>query len=303
VELLVVIGIIALLISILLPALSKARTAAMKVQCSSQLHSIGQAVQIFSQAHHGRVPDTQCVAWTNSTGGAWWPSWIYGPDFFELEKYLGGHPRASTSGAASGPTAGEREFICPFHLAKDPNADNLYSVFLGGTSNGWGAEPDCRAQSVTSNFRPLPAGVIPTDPEPGDNYFAQFVQTDYFCCGTNPCANNGGPSSYSHNRFEPQEVYFITDRANYGVGPVGSFGYLTLGLSKYNNNPPYLSDCIFMQNGVPSFNHGKQWRLDQSGNSVGDINVNVLFLDGHVDNKRPENTPCLPYGGGIYFYF
>jgi prepilin-type N-terminal cleavage/methylation domain-containing protein/prepilin-type processing-associated H-X9-DG protein len=56
VELLVVIGIIALLISILLPALGRAREAANAVKCSSNLHSIGQGIAIYIDEYKGAIP-------------------------------------------------------------------------------------------------------------------------------------------------------------------------------------------------------------------------------------------------------
>src|SRR4051794_1599603 len=55
VELLVVIGIIALLISILLPALSKAREAANRTKCLSGLRGFGQLMHLYADEYKGKV--------------------------------------------------------------------------------------------------------------------------------------------------------------------------------------------------------------------------------------------------------
>jgi prepilin-type N-terminal cleavage/methylation domain-containing protein/prepilin-type processing-associated H-X9-DG protein len=62
VELLVVIGIIAVLIGILLPALNRARGAANNVKCSSNVRQLASAAMMFAQEHRGRVPASSDAA-------------------------------------------------------------------------------------------------------------------------------------------------------------------------------------------------------------------------------------------------
>ena len=58
VELLVVIGIIALLISILLPSLNKARETANRVKCGSNLSQIYRAILLYTDSNKGKYPRT-----------------------------------------------------------------------------------------------------------------------------------------------------------------------------------------------------------------------------------------------------
>ena len=55
VELLVVIGIIALLISILLPSLSKARQQSYSIKCAAQLRGVGQQILMYANANRGAL--------------------------------------------------------------------------------------------------------------------------------------------------------------------------------------------------------------------------------------------------------
>lgn len=56
IELLVVIGIIAVLIAIILPALSQARAAANSTTCLANLRQIGQAIQMYAVGNKGVLP-------------------------------------------------------------------------------------------------------------------------------------------------------------------------------------------------------------------------------------------------------
>ncbi len=109
VELLVVIGIIALLISVLLPALNRAREAGNTVKCLSNLRQIAQGIQSYAALHQGYL----VPGWigNNNTAGM-------GLDNYATLLVSGKHVPAPNQGSTTADfnkmeSTGESVFRCP----------------------------------------------------------------------------------------------------------------------------------------------------------------------------------------------
>lgn len=72
IELLVVIAIIAVLASMLLPVLGKAKERALTAQCTSQLRQMGQSMHMYGDDENGFLPVAHgSVPWTNTAPMPW----------------------------------------------------------------------------------------------------------------------------------------------------------------------------------------------------------------------------------------
>lgn len=67
-ELLIVIGIIAVILSILLPVMNRARSASQSITCLSNLRQLDTAFHLFAERNNGRFPDPTVtkVSWESS---------------------------------------------------------------------------------------------------------------------------------------------------------------------------------------------------------------------------------------------
>lgn len=115
IELIVVVAIIAILISILLPALKQAREAALTLECLANQRSVAQAVFIYSADHDGLMP----VA-NDSTHGPGVSSWL--PNRLTDSGYL---PRVYDFQARG-------LFICPSTRAENAVTIGRFTIGYNG---------------------------------------------------------------------------------------------------------------------------------------------------------------------------
>jgi prepilin-type N-terminal cleavage/methylation domain-containing protein len=288
IELLVVVAIIALLISILLPSLSRARELAKRAVCASNLRGIGQGCHIYSNDNTESFPQHYYVA-NETTGNPPYTSGVQylkkmgttttpgGALSIKTQNQPGNPGTATNVGHHSrslflliiGGQSTPGQFICPSSGDTEDNLRNNGSDATGGQESA--AQPgrnryDFKGYPHMSYGYQVPFGKRGKPTQKMDVRMALAADKGpYYKAGNTDSGTQTTPDDYS------------------GIDPPTAWGSTAADILKKNND---------------------DWRPYNSANHSGE-GEEVLFVDGHADwLKKPiggvnnDNIYTAISGGG-----
>lgn len=298
VELLVVVAIIAILMSLLLPAVSKAQRASRSVACMANLRSIGQALTFYVNESKGWIPGS-----AHTTSRHFYTATTFSTPLQVTAGNVPPGPISTTDWIAplarilkiSLPETGEVEprydayrkiglFLCPGGMDVmsspfpattpiDPGQQLGYATAFGFMVNR-GTTPAFPSPGVTDQTRVSTGGGWPQYPadysprvtkvgNPSEKIFA--ADAGKFM--------NGGPGLTFNLSFAP-----TPNSPGRNSGPYSDWGAWTNATSAYDRSA--VNGGNMMDGRVFSFRHGDT----RPGMRYGSYRLNAVFYDGHAEN-------------------
>ncbi len=277
IELLVVVAIIALLISILLPSLARAREIAKRAVCASNLRSIGQAIKVYANDNQDYFPtgiykEPNSVVTTNYNVVSFW-------------KQMGAQ-LTGTFTAGSGQGAG-------IDTSKVHPSRSLFLLVIEGSCTAKSFL--CPSAGDTEDDMRNGTGANQTACQPGVNRF-DFKGYPYCSFGYQlPFGPRARPTELLDTRMA-----LMADKGPYfQSGSNTTVGNTPVTLDTYGTDP--LGSYYSGGQGIVLPNAGTadlvlradndRWRPYNSRNHASE-GENVLYVDSHVEFSKKPITGC-----------
>ena len=291
VELLVVIGIIAVLISILLPVLGAARRQAAATKCAASLREIGNAFQMYAMENRGYYPPLRCISKYRITFNSTPPIDYDGAQtywMYFLAKYVSKGKFGKYSGATAQDAAYSMRSVlwgCPsfqplFSSSTTTSVGGVAVVYTGYGMNGF---PEYTASYPAINAA-APYNLLGDGLSPGlDTQAVSSVN----------CTPAGNWSNITQGRWYKQKAYtspaeralvgdcraYVLEAMSAASAQTIAGQSLVLWSSFWSGAPtPGQTSYDFYRHGT----YPPKGTADAFSPRGGKIAFNVLYADGHV---------------------